>query len=539
MRQRALLLALAAAAACGGRSDLTSGPPKPPEPECAVDADCLKDGDLCNPSVCQLVPFAGGAGGSGGADGGDGTILVAQCVKAPPVDCDDHDPCTTDTCERTTGLCAYSPATLDLDGDGHRAPRPGFLPGESGACGDDCDDTTAAAFPGNPETCDGVDNDCNGVVDDNATFTPLGGGDVRISGLTPAGPGGLAFSGSSYAAVYTGSDGGTNVYVSTITPDGTVINPPGEQLVTLVNADASSGPVVWVGDRYGVAWQDRRSGDYEVYFTILDATGAKKHADTQLTFADGFSVNVALAWNNSEFLVVWQDDRDGAHNIYGQRVSVDSVPIGGNVQFTNNIANDGNESPSIATGLKTVAIASNFGDSMGERIQLQTFSLDLTQPASPPVDLTDGSTDAINPRVVWNKDRYVVVWFDKKAFPQAIYAATVSEDGTILTPAKAVTSPGPFHSRFPSVRALGDRLLLVYSDDRDQNAGYEIYSRMLSPTLDPLTPEFRVTHAPNDSVDPIAAFGPNGNVGILFRDDRENWDQNIYFTRLGCVSGGP
>ena len=33
---------------------------------------------------------------------------------------------------------------------------------------DDCDDTRAEAFPGKPESCDGVDNDCDGVVDDDA-----------------------------------------------------------------------------------------------------------------------------------------------------------------------------------------------------------------------------------------------------------------------------------------------------------------------------------------------------------------------------------
>ena len=31
--------------------------------------------------------------------------------------------------------------------------------------GDDCDDTDPGVFPGASETCDGVDEDCNGVVD--------------------------------------------------------------------------------------------------------------------------------------------------------------------------------------------------------------------------------------------------------------------------------------------------------------------------------------------------------------------------------------
>src|SRR6185369_8111528 len=62
-------------------------------------------------------------------------------------------------------------------GDGH-----GTGPGHSGGCvplpgesllSDDCDDTTAERYPGNLEICDGVDNDCDGAIDDGATSTLL------------------------------------------------------------------------------------------------------------------------------------------------------------------------------------------------------------------------------------------------------------------------------------------------------------------------------------------------------------------------------
>jgi MYXO-CTERM domain-containing protein len=53
------------------------------------------------------------------------------------------------------------PAT-DADGDGH-------VPVSEG--GDDCDDSDPTVFGGNPEICDGKDNDCNGVVDDRLVHT--------------------------------------------------------------------------------------------------------------------------------------------------------------------------------------------------------------------------------------------------------------------------------------------------------------------------------------------------------------------------------
>jgi hypothetical protein len=522
---------IALAASCG-RTGLKSGPPLPPPPECMIDSDCPDYGDLCKPVVCQMVTPDGGT---------ESDPKTAKCVKPPPVDCDDNDPCTTDTCDPATGACSYKPATLDLDGDGHRAPRPGFAPGAPDSCGDDCDDSNKNAFPGNPEVCDGVDNDCNGIVDDNAAYVPLDANAIRIDGdIAPASPGGLAYSGTSYAAAYTGTNNGFNVYLSTIDPGGTVINPPGETVVTLVNADAGGGPLVWVGDRYGLAWEDRRTGDYEVYFTLLDEAGNKKHADTQLTFAQGFSINVSMAWNGTEFLVVWQDDRDGLFNLFGQRVDVDGTPIGSNVQLTTNIGNLGNESPSVAAGLKTVGVAWSLGDAVHHQVLFQTYSVDLTQPVSTVLSITDGTTESVYPSVVWNKDRYVVTWYDKTANPKAVYAAAVAEDGTILVKPTALTNPGPFNSRYPFLRPLGDRLLLVYSDDRDQNDGYEIYTRMITKDLTPLGNELRITNAPKDSVFPVAAFGPEGNVGILFRDDREGGKHHVYFTRLACVAGtGP
>jgi hypothetical protein len=530
LQSKALWLSVSVAViagACGGRTALKIPPPLPPLPPCVVDSDCPGFDDLCNPVACQYPePDAGDAGVPTGG----------QCVLLEPVDCDDNDPCTRDECDWPTGVCLYSIATLDSDGDGYRGPLTGKLPGEPGSCGDDCNDASALSHPGGIEVCDGVDNDCNGIVDDNASFLPLAKEPVRISGdIAPSGPGGLAFSGTSYASVYSGTTDGFDMYLSMLDPAGQVL-PPGESLVTLAYADASGGPVVWVGDRYGLAWQDRRDSDYEVYFTLLDKNGAKVLADTRLSNAYGFSVNVSLGWTGNEFVAVWQDEREGQFNLYGQRLSVDGALIGDNVALTTTSEfGFPNEAPSVAAGVKSLGIAWGLGDAYSHLIQFQTFTPELGE-IGPPLLLTDGSTEAVYPTAIWNKDRYIIAWYDKSASPKAIYAAAVDEDGTLLVPATAISNPGTFHSRYPYMRALGDRVLFLYADDRDQNDGYELYSRMMTSSLAPISDEQRLTKAPKNSIYPVAAFGPEGEVGILFRDDRLNGEHHVFFMRLGCVT---
>ena len=97
-------------------------------------------------------------------------------------DCDDDDPAMFPGApERCNGLdddCDGSvdessdvpPWYADADGDGHgdrQAPIPGCPRSEGVATGDDCDDGRSDVFPGAPERCDQVDNDCNGAIDDD------------------------------------------------------------------------------------------------------------------------------------------------------------------------------------------------------------------------------------------------------------------------------------------------------------------------------------------------------------------------------------
>ena len=87
---------------------------------------------------------------------GDGYGTVAAC---PDPDCDDTDPYVfpgaPEICNGIDDNCdGVADEGYDGDADG------------VSTCAGDCDDNNAAIFPGNPEVCDTLDNDCNGVIDD-------------------------------------------------------------------------------------------------------------------------------------------------------------------------------------------------------------------------------------------------------------------------------------------------------------------------------------------------------------------------------------
>jgi|SRR5947209_12701931 len=102
-----------------------------------------------------------------------------NCASIGALECDLDHPCTTGVCR--SGRC-FPGRCVDNDGDGYGVGPTCTLR--------DCDDTNAAINPSMNEICgDGIDNNCNGAIDEGCPCVDASGNPVPAGSTRPCGLG--------------------------------------------------------------------------------------------------------------------------------------------------------------------------------------------------------------------------------------------------------------------------------------------------------------------------------------------------------------
>jgi len=396
-------------------------------------------------------------------------------------------------------------------------------------CAGDTNDRDPAIHPGAPEICDGRDNDGDGTVDEGCDaicdspekLAP----DVRATNDTAASSyPSLVWTGSGYGVAWQDNrDGNNEIYFARIDAAGNKIG--ADVRVTNAAADSSAPFLVWTGSEYGVAWQDDRDGAYEIYFARLDPTGNKLGTDVRLTSHGALGMYPSLAWTGSGYGVAWEDGRNWDVEIYFARLDAAGTKVGADVRVTYSV--EWSYEPSL------VWTGSGYGVSWMDcdHLPCEVFLARLDAAGIKiGADTLVANTDSYLPSLVWTGSEYGLSWQDYRNGYSEIYFARVDASGTKIGADLRVTNDAAA-SRHPSSVWTGSEYGVSWQDNRDGD--YEIYFARVDASGTKIGADVRLTnHASGGASDPSVVW-TGSDYGVAWIDSRDG-NYEIYFARVRC-----
>jgi hypothetical protein len=393
--------------------------------------------------------------------------------------CEDGDPCTTDLC--TLVGCRAIPKDDDLDG---------FVDLACG--GDDCDDGNFAVKPGAAESCNHIDDNCDGETDEDwrtgigsdlGNPCEVGFGVCRRSDVwdcEPAGRGVVCY--AEYVSPTGGEtcDGLDNdcddetdedwpeiglvcgtppcegIYVCASDGLGSSCNaiPGSSELCDGVDndcdgaADESPEAEFACADGrdctedvclFGLCQNVARDRDHDTHADDLcggddcndlnSAVWSYALAESRFTSSVGVSHSPVIVWTGTELGIAWRDQRDGNPEIYFARADTSLAKIGGDTRVT--IASDGSSEPSLVWTGSEYGLA--WSDQRSWSTDVFFTRLDATGlEIGDDVPLTDNvlGNSSYSSSIVWTGSEFDVAFVDTRSGPGDIFLARLNSSGT-------------------------------------------------------------------------------------------------------------
>jgi hypothetical protein len=302
------------------------------------------------------------------------------------------------------------------------------------------------------------------------------------------------------------------------------IRPTPDDVVTNTPSDSIAPQVVWSGTEYGVAWQDNRDGNEEIYFALLDANGSSITGDIRITNDSANSSTPSLVWTGNQYGIAWQDSRDGNSEIYFVRLDSDGNRIGSDLRITDDPGTS--TSPSLVWHADAFQYGLVWQDdrSGDDEIWLALISVTGAK-VGPDVRVTNHAGTSAAPSLVPTDSGFGVAWQDDREGNDEIYFTQLNDAGSNIGPNLRVTAD-PAGSTRPALIWTESRYAIAWEDNRNGNE--EIYFAQLDSHGDKIGSDIRVTNDPATSADPDLAFMSSLSLyAVFWRDDRDG-NNEIY-----------
>ncbi|MCX7837069.1 MAG: T9SS type A sorting domain-containing protein [candidate division WOR-3 bacterium] len=345
----------------------------------------------------------------------------------------------------------------------------------------------------------------------------------------------ISFDGNNYFITwsdYRNED--SDIYGARVTTSGTVLDPDGILLNYGYYSPTQLFPkVAFDGVNYFVVWEDYRNGKGDIYGTRVSPDG--RILDPEgiiISNAEDYQTSPAVAFDGTNYLVVWADWRNGEGDIYGARVTPEGIVLDPN-GISISTAEINQVAPSLAfDGINYLVVWRDFrnyeSDIYGARVSRQGTVLD---PEGIPI--CTAIYDQYGPNVSFDGTNYLVVWDDGRDGEDSnIYGARVTRTGIVLDPQGIPISTAEYEQWYPEVAFDGNNYLVVWWDDRDGDWYFDIYGARLTPNGNVLEPQgIPISTADFDQYEPSLTFDGT-NYFVIWTDGRAVWDSDIYGARV-------
>jgi hypothetical protein len=263
---------------------------------------------------------------------------------------------------------------------------------------------------------------------------------------------------------------------------------------------------------------------------VLDATPLTvSKIDSTYTEAQDYP---AIAFDGTNYLVAWQDDRNAWWDIYANRISPAGSVLDGN-GFPVASAENGENTPAIACdGSKCLVTWSDWprDSSRASSIYARRVSPAGTVLDSNALSVCTAPGEQTAPTALFDGSQFIVAWSDYRATPGQIFSTRVSSAGQVLDPdGRALTKTEGVS--FDPALALGTGQILL-----TRTEGSLWASRLDLAGASKDGAGFPLVSQPNIETDPAVAFGATDYLVVWVDSRLGGW--NIFGARvspLGAV----
>jgi hypothetical protein len=279
-----------------------------------------------------------------------------------------------------------------------------------------------------------------------------------------------------------------------------------------------------------VVWEDYRNGNYDIYGQRFDPTGDTTGLGGNFLINDdgGSSdqYNPSCGMDKSgNFVAAWEDYRDGDANIYGQIYDNGGNPQGSNFRIDQCPGTENQYAPNVSMNDNHFVVT--WWD---YRDATSIYKIRFNNNGTPVgnemrVNDVDGTKNQYYPAVDMNAAGNVVVTWEDYRIPNGIYFQRLTADGAPIG-----VNSWIYYGNGPDVSVAGDgSFVITYQYSQD------IYYQMFTPAGDSTGPQITVNdtsyfyrYYPSIDMDAI------GNFIISWYDYRDG-DVNIYAQRFDSL----